>query len=233
MKFQTRIYNSAPWITTLRAFGVNCYLLNGGKDYFLVDSGFSFGRNALKKFLEQAGCHPGNLKMVIVTHADFDHTGNCAWLQREYHASIAIHEAEARAVQTGRMLLNRGKDHGGLSRPLIGIFGMVAFHRFDPDVLVAEGDDLARYGLDARVLHIPGHSKGSIGILLASGEFFCGDLMTGGRSPAKNHLVDDAAEMEASIRRLSTAAIKTVYPGHGSPFSMAQYRDAVENGARG
>jgi glyoxylase-like metal-dependent hydrolase (beta-lactamase superfamily II) len=44
------------------------------------------------------------------------------------------------------------------------------FDLFSPDVILEDGDALAQYGFDAAVLHLPGHSKGSIGILMPGGE---------------------------------------------------------------
>jgi len=44
-------------------------------------------------------------------------------------------------------------------------------------MFLEEGQPLSDVGLDASVLHLPGHSKGSIGILTASGDLFCGDLL--------------------------------------------------------
>jgi glyoxylase-like metal-dependent hydrolase (beta-lactamase superfamily II) len=48
--------------------------------------------------------------------------------------------------------------------------------KFTPDLEIDEGFDLSSYGFDGRILHIPGHSKGSIGVLTAKGDLFCGDL---------------------------------------------------------
>ena len=48
--------------------------------------------------------------------------------------------------------------------------------RFNPDLEIDEGFDLSRHWLDGRILHIPGHLKGSIGVLTAKGDLFCGDI---------------------------------------------------------
>jgi len=46
----------------------------------------------LENKLTTAGCLPGKLKLVIITHGDFDHTGNCAKLQQKYNCKIAMHK---------------------------------------------------------------------------------------------------------------------------------------------
>ena len=79
------------------------------------------------------------------------------------------------------------------------LFGFGKSERFTPDFYLDEGDDLSDYGFDARVLHIPGHSKGSIGILAAGGDLFCGDLLECTGRPALNSIMDDLAAGNASV----------------------------------
>ena len=82
---------------------------------------------------------------------------------------------------------------------------------------------LSEYGFDAKTLHIPGHSKGSIGILASSGDLFCGDIMVNIiNKPLFNRFMadDNFLELDSSIERLKELSIKTVYPGHGKPFPM-------------
>ena len=201
---------------------VNCYLLKTGDTYFMVDAGVSFYRGAMKKALKQAGCRPGDLKLVVITHGDYDHTGSCAWLQKKYGAKIAVHESEAGALERGDMLASRKTKQGLGFRMTLSMFKWLVFRRCKPDIFVGEGDDLSEYGLEGKVVHIPGHSTGSIGVLTSEGVFFCGDLLTNSGRPEKNTLVDDEAEMDASIEKMKTLGIRTVYPGHGKPFKMEE-----------
>ena len=60
---------------------------------------------------------------------------------------------------------------------LMSPFGFGKSERFKPDFYIEEGYEFSEYGFDAKVLYIPGHSRGSIGILTAGGDLFCGDLL--------------------------------------------------------
>jgi hydroxyacylglutathione hydrolase len=100
------------------------------------------------------------------------------------------------------------------------LFGFTKSDRSKPDLSIEDGYDLSEYGFDAQVLSIPGHSKGSIGILTASGDLFCGDLFINMDKPALNDIIDDSAAANASVERLKSLKIHTVYPGHGKPFPM-------------
>jgi hydroxyacylglutathione hydrolase len=100
------------------------------------------------------------------------------------------------------------------------IFGFGKSERCRPDLHIEDGYDLAEYGFDAKVIHIPGHSKGSIGILTAQGDLFCGDLLVNSDKPVLNSIIDDPAAAKANVEELKRLGINTVYPGHGNPFPM-------------
>lgn len=92
--------------------------------------------------------------------------------------------------------------------------------RFAPDLLLEEGDDLSGHRFAARVISIPGHSKGSVGILTVGADLFCGDLLANIDKPGLNSLMDDPAAARASLQKLKGMNIGTVYPGHGQPSPM-------------
>lgn len=213
-----------PAITTIHFRGVNCYLVKSGDGgYVLIDTGFSTRRADIEKALESAGCTPGTLKLIIITHGDSDHAGNGAYLRATYGTRIAMHRGEVDAVESGNPVLNkhiRRNFTGILVSMLLRFFTLKQSDRFQPDVYLEDGDDLHEYGFDAHVLHLPGHSNGSIGVLTESFELFCGDLLRNWGKPAPGFGMFDAVGFQASIAKLKNLPITTVYPGHGKPFPM-------------
>ncbi|MCL5997542.1 MAG: MBL fold metallo-hydrolase [Chloroflexi bacterium] len=207
---------------------VNCYLVNSGDGFVLIDTGMPASRTNLERELESAGCKPGTLKLIVITHGDFDHTGNCAYLREKYGTKIAMHRGETEVVEHGDMLLNRtGKRIATriLTRALFSFITLFLgrFERFKPDIYIEDGQALSEYGFDAKVLHLPGHSKGSIGIVTSGDDLFCGDLLWNKDQPAPQSNIDEAVELNASIEKLKGLRINTVYPGHGKPFPMASF----------
>ncbi len=206
-----------------RMGAVNCYLVETGSDFVLIDTGGSNKRTELERELADAGCRPGNLDLIVLTHGDFDHTGNAAYLREKFGAKIAMHQDDSGMAEHGDMFWNRSSG-GALFRIIAPIlFNFRKSNRFKPDLYVEDGTDLSEYGFDAQVLNLPGHSKGSIGILTAGGDLFCGDLLENLKEPATNSLMDDPVACEASVERLRGFEISTVYPGHGSPFPMEEF----------
>ena len=214
-------------ITLALPFGmgtVNCYLVQTGSGFVLIDTGTSNKRGELEEALTRAGCQPGDLKLIILTHGDFDHTGNAAYLRERFGARIGMHRADVGMAEQGDMFWNRSSGNALLRRLAPLLFRFPKSRRFRPDLYLAEGEDLSGFGFTARVLSIPGHSQGSIGILTDSGDLFCGDLFENSKEPATNSLMDDPAACEASLEKLRGPEINTVYPGHGQPFAMASFQ---------
>ncbi len=126
-------------------------------------------------------------------------------------------------VERGDFFWNRKRPNLLIKAIFSLMFRLRNSDRFKADRYIEEGDDLSVYGFDARVLALPGHSKGSIGFLTADGDLFCGDLLGNTNKPEVWSLVDDAAAMNASVEKLKRLAINTVYPGHGGPFPMESF----------
>ena len=206
-----------------RLYAVNCYLVRGEAGCVLVDTGLATRRAELERALEAAGCRPGDLRLIVLTHGDADHAGNAAHLRASYGAPVAAHHAEWAALERGNMRLSRGA-MTLVQRTVAGVLfrfaGLRRPDRLRPDVALDDGDDLSGHGFDARVLHLPGHSRGSIGMLAADGDLLCGDLLTNTGRPEPNSLVDNPVDLAASVERVRGLAVRTIHPGHGGPFRM-------------
>ena len=213
--------------------GVNCYLLReprGGEPdgFVLVDTGTPGKRARLLSELERAGCVPGHLGLIVLTHGDYDHAGNAAALRREYGAEVAMHRADARRVVSGDWELGM-KPEPDKSGPLIRLASRVfkprGYEAFTLGIYLSDGQSLADRGCEASVLYLPGHTGGSIGVLTADGELLCGDLLYNWRRPGLHFFINDMDEAKGSLERLRGLDVRTVYPGHGKPFSLDRVKD--------
>lgn len=204
---------------------VNTYLLKTDSGFILIDTGPSSKRSLLEKEIKDAGCKPGNLKLIILTHGDADHTGNAAYLRQEYGGKLALHPDDSVMVQKGDMSHNRKVN------PLIKVLFALPFvklkgkDQFKEDIELKDGFDLSPYDLNAKIIHIPGHSQGSVGVLMVDGDLFCGDLLENTAKPAINSIMDDEDAAHSSIEKLKKYNINMVYPGHGNPFPLKDFLD--------
>ncbi|MCP4541171.1 MAG: MBL fold metallo-hydrolase [Chloroflexi bacterium] len=93
----------------LKLGSVNCYLVKTNTGYILIDTGSSNARTGLEKELKSVGCKPDDLKLIVITHGDFDHTGNAAYLCEKFGAKIAMHYDDSGMLERGDMFWNRNK----------------------------------------------------------------------------------------------------------------------------
>ena len=209
---------------------VNCYLIKCNDGYILIDSGYTKNRAQVQAKIEDLGCKPGALKLILVTHGDFDHVGNVVYLQKKYGGKVAMHRGDLGMAEHGNMFWNRNGINIVLKKLIQAILILFRLklkkaNRFTPDIFLVDGEDLSDYGFNAKVIHFPGHSKGSIGFITSNGDLFCGDLLENLKKPVKGSLVDNKDDFKASISKLKEISIKKIYPGHGEPFSIEDYLD--------
>ncbi len=223
---------------------VNCYLGKEGDSFILFDTGghtifdktFSNRREELMSELERLGCKPGNLKLIVLTHGDIDHIANAVYFKEKYQTKIAMHKGDLPLVAdlTIEKMMESFKFKSIILKIIfqimkksirkISIKMLTDFEPFKPDIFVDEGDSLSEYGFKAKVLHIPGHTKGSIGVFTEDGDLIAGDIFANIKKPGFAPNADNFKILAKSVARLKTLNIKTVYPGHGSPFKMKDFK---------
>jgi hydroxyacylglutathione hydrolase len=222
-------------ITTINLGGVNCYLIQSETNYILIDNGYPAKWPYVEKELQKAGCNPENLKLVVLTHGDHDHSGNSVTLKDKYGVKIAMHPDDSEMVEKGNMNWNRKNkpDKFSLIFRLMSFmsffFNPGEFKTFIPDLYIDESFSFSPYQFDARVIHIPGHSKGSVGILTGDGSLICGDLLYNFFGKPGQEFCDNIDDFNMSVEKLKRHKINTFYPGHGKPFTMDQFLKSINN----
>ena len=119
----------------------------------LIDSGAGEGYERIVANIRSLGFEPEKLRAVVATHAHIDHIGGLRRFREDYGVEIVAHELDAEAVETG---LGTGAEFYG-----------VEYLPCKVDTKLRGTDQVVRYGWqDLRVIHIPGHSPGSIAVLI-------------------------------------------------------------------
>ena len=215
-------------VTKIRLNLSNAYLIQGERA-ILVDSGSPGESQAILKALASAGVDVNNLSLLLHTHGHSDHAGSTAEQQRLSGAPVAIHAADAVLLRRGR---NGPLPPTGLEARLIRPFVDKPFPAVEPDVVFDQELDLAPYGVDGRVVMAPGHTAGSVSVLLAGGEAIVGDVLMGGLmggtfqagKPNLHYFAEDPGQVRQSLDFLLAQPLHTWYVGHGGPLAM----DAVQ-----
>lgn len=212
-------------ITHIKLSFSNAYLLTGRKTV-LVDTGMPGEEMKILRAAERVGVKADDLSLILHTHGHVDHAGSTAALAKTLSLPIAVHRADEAMMRAGKMNpLTPLRLEARMILPMVN----KPFPPIAPDLFVDETFDLSAFGIEGRILHTPGHTAGSISVLLPDGQVIVGDVMMGGymggnligARPNYHYFADDLDAVHRSIRALLDADVKTFYVGHGGPLARA------------
>jgi hydroxyacylglutathione hydrolase len=181
---------------------------------FLVDAGSPGHGKSILKHLQKFSGKP--LRLIIITHGHFDHYGSAGELKGLTGAPIAIHGADAKDMEEGRTSLPLVHGLGRIGKFLLPLAEFVTSPKpTHADILLHDGDSLTKYGLPAIVVATPGHTPGSISILLDNGTAFTGDLVvTSPRLDCQCFFASSWRDLDTSLIRMQKLRPKQVFSGH-------------------
>lgn len=199
----------------------NVFLISNGRASILVDCGPKFMWSKLKNRLNSFGV--SRIDYLILTHAHFDHADNARRVKEQYGARVILHNSEADRLRGCKMVIPNGS--GLLARMIAGLFGpffpaYLACESCDPDILIADRFELHDFGYNAYVLHTPGHSPGSLSVIVDNEVALVGDTMIG-VLPWSIYppFLEDHKQLMESWSKLLSSGCSLYIPSHGSANS--------------
>ncbi len=186
------------------------YMIDAG-ELVLIDSGAGESFNRLVDNISTLGFDPQRLKTVIVTHAHIDHIGSLGYFQQKYGVSLIAHELDAAAIETGE----------GTGAEFYGV-------RYQPcrvDTIINQAEESLAFGpYELKLIHIPGHTPGSIAVYLDMDErrVLFGQDIHGPYIPAWGA---DLAQARLSLQKLIDIKADILCEGH---FGIYQPADEVK-----
>lgn len=192
----------------------NCYIVSSGDSAILVDTGSGAGYEEVL-----AECKKYNIKLIVLTHVHFDHAENAAKIAKHFDIPVAFHKADEELFDNyDKQPL---KSYGLVGRIVLGLSLKVLretkIQRPEKTIYVKEGDDLSAYGINAKIVEIPGHTKGSIGVDVEEKDLIVGDALDNWIFPATGHLFYNLEEIKKTAQKIKSIGPRTIYYGHGKP----------------
>ena len=192
----------------------NCYLVTDGGQAILVDT--ASGQNLDQVMAE---CDKYTLKLIVLTHVHFDHAENAAALSARYGVPVAIHRKDEELFDSfDKQPL---KSSGLVGCVVLGmslkVLRNTTVARPDNLIYIEEGDDLNAYGFNAKVIELPGHTLGSIGLDVEGRHLLVGDALDNWIRPGTGHLFYDKEATRKSAEKIRALGDRTIYYGHGKP----------------
>ena len=180
-------------VLPLGDYQTNCYIVHeeNSTDCLIIDPGYE--PEIISSYLEEQGLTP---EAILLTHCHFDHVGAVKDLAAQYDCKVFLDKKE---LAMPPMLTNG---------PLYYTDGY------------GDGDTLTLAGIPIQVLETPGHTPGSV-CLIMEDTLFSGDTLFAGSCGRTDLPCGDARAMRDSLRRLAALSENyRVCPGHGPSSTL-------------
>jgi len=213
-------------VHTIEGLGVGrAYLYQEADRLTLIDTGLAGSAERIWRAIEAIGRRPEDLRQVVVTHHHRDHAGALADVVERTDAQVLVHALDAPVV--------RG-DAPPPTPPALRFWlrarGAQPAKPARVDRKLHDGDEIELDG-GARVIHVPGHTAGSIAVyvpgrrLLFAGDAAMNVLGVGAPSGPFGMFNEDASQVKESFRKLAALDFDVACFGHGKPLDRDASRE--------
>ncbi|MDQ3249945.1 MAG: MBL fold metallo-hydrolase [Chloroflexota bacterium] len=200
---------------------VHCYLWVWQAGITLIDTGFPGDAETILAAIVKQGYALHNLRRIIITHVDLDHTGGLAVIKKATGARVACHTVEKALLEQP----SRRQAAAWWLRPLLGVVSLFpGYHHppVTPDELLVDGQQLPE---GFTVIHTPGHTPGHISLLHKEKRFLItGDALSNRNNTLRDPIAlftPDVKNAQRSIWKLAKKYgddFEVVAFGHGPPL---------------
>lgn len=199
----------------------NVTLIVNGKNSILTDTGVKGNFNQIRILFKQARLKPSDLKLIILTHTHYDHTGNLHALKKWTGAKVLVHKNEFENLKNGFTPIPAGTRRfprfiSQAGRLIIPKFASP--RPYKAEIINENEYDLNTFGLDAKIISTPGHTNGSQSVILGktaiTGDTFV-NMRNGWIFPP---FANEPELLLQTWQKLFDRGIEEIYPGHGSKF---------------
>jgi hydroxyacylglutathione hydrolase len=199
----------------------NVFLVTDGKKSILVDTSPRYMWKTLEKRLNTLDVN--HIDYLILTHTHFDHAENSSRIKEKYTAKVIVHKNEASYLVSGTNIIPEGTNM--ITRLIVNLLAkrIAPENSYPPcqyDLLVDNVFNFIDLDFNALILHTPGHTTGSMSVIIDNEIALVGDTMFGVfRGSVFPPYANDIKQMINSWGKLLETGCKVFIPGHGSANS--------------
>lgn len=197
----------------------NCYVLEENGSAVLVDTGRTEYRKAIEEKIKRFP-----VKLIVLTHGHFDHCQNAGYFSKLFGAPVAMSKKDVGLLKDQMKEKLSAKTIPG---KIVLLASLASFKKvkmnFMPSVFLEDGDSLKAYGVGAKIIALPGHTEGSIGIDCKENCVIVGDALMNMFYPTVSMLYGNERMMRESAEKITKLGNVTVYFGHGKPVDNRKW----------
>ncbi len=197
----------------------NTYILVDADGLTVIDAGLPRSEKKILAYIANLGKSAHDIKRIVITHADLDHFGGLAALQKATGARTYASQIEADAIAKGESSREIKRTGFSLRRILFDLLSpFIKAAPFQVHEIIADGQILPALG-GLQVLETSGHTPGHISLFLpGAGVLFCGDSMVSnekGLQGSRPGITWNEIKARESEKRQAGLGARIVCPGHG------------------
>ena len=223
---------------------VNVYLVNGGSEWALIDTGMntSDSVSAFRAALDAVGCAPQSIKKIVCTHHHPDHFGTSQPYREFCHAKVFLHPLEAarvarflpqpRSPEAVRFFVRNGIPIDSFAKvPSLGEFWKGMYEPARPDHALSDRQRITVGERELEAVWTPGHSPGHCVMYFRREKVaIVGDHLLPKITPHVGIMSEDAGDPLGdfldSLRKVGELDVETVLPAHGAVYADHRKRVA-------
>ncbi|OCL26749.1 hypothetical protein U472_10300 [Orenia metallireducens] len=195
-----------------------------------MDAGVKNKSKNLIRALDKLNADISEIKLIIITHVHYDHVGSLNDIQKKSQAPVLVHKSEEKLLALGATEFPKGtavfsKAISKFANRFLRSQG--EFRNVKADIIIEDSFKLSDYGVEGEIIHTPGHTEGSLSIIIDNKYCIVGDSLF---NLFPNNLyppfANDEEELLKSWRRIKEYQCQTYYPGHGRSFTREEFESS-------
>jgi len=202
----------------------NIYVIKGKDGDILIDTGFIGIRKNLKKWLDKF-----NIKLIILTHAHIDHIWNVAYIKELYKCEVAIGKDDIENLDNSKIITIPYIPKYAKWANIMS-WGMKRFKQnpFEVDYALNDNDIIDKYGIKLKIITLPGHTTGSIGILYDK-YLFCGDALVNRKLKRVEiaYQNQNNEECKKSLLKILKYEPEIIFVGHDKEIKFKKLKNSI------
>ncbi len=185
-----------------------------GERTAIVDTGAPGNERKILKALREAGIPQGNVSLLIVSHAHWDHCGSLQALKAALKVPVMAGWPDSEYLEKG--------DNSPVSLSTAKHARHLDFGGAKVDAVIKDDLGLEAYGIDALVFRTPGHTEGSISVLAADGNCAVGDFLAG-------LYTGEPEDIKQSLKRMIEGGARRFCPSHGQDIDAGAILQIIQD----